>query len=154
MRTVRPRLDMSALINELCERDVPEIDWEKLAMDNSSVHDIYTGLKLDEEQVRAGRETEVKRMLEFEVYEEVNEEQARGKRIWNSAWLDSQKRPGLVRSRLVVNQVRGASKRGDVFAATPPVAAMHFIFVPCCIAWSWPLPGLVGCVGGILPRNN
>ena len=81
MRTVRPRLDMSALINELCERDVPEIDWEKLAMDNSSVYDIYTGLKLDGEQVRAGRETEVKRMLEFEVYEEVNEEQARGKRI-------------------------------------------------------------------------
>ena len=26
MRTVRPRLDMSALINELCERDVPEIN--------------------------------------------------------------------------------------------------------------------------------
>ena len=83
------------------------------------MYDIWTGLKLDEEQVRAGRETEVKRMLEFEVYEEVNEEQARGKRIWNSAWLNSQKRPGLVRSRLVVNQIRGASKREDVFAATP-----------------------------------
>ena len=123
MRTVRSRLDMSALINELCERDVPEIDWEKLAMDNSLAHDIYTALKLDEEQVRAGRETEVKRMLEFEVYEEVNEQQARGKRIWNSAWVDSQKRLGLVRSRLVVNQVRGASKREDVFAAT----AMCFI---------------------------
>ena len=39
MRTVRPRLDMSALINELCERNVPEIDWEKFAMDNSSVYD-------------------------------------------------------------------------------------------------------------------
>ena len=89
MRTVRPRMDMSALINELCERDVPEIDWEKLAMDNRSVCDIFlNGLKLDEELVRAGRETEVKRMLEFEVYEEVNEEQARGKRIWSSAWLD------------------------------------------------------------------
>ena len=111
MRTVRPRLDMSALINELCERDVPEIAWEKLVMDNSSVYDIYTGLTLDEEQVRPGRETEVKRMLEFEVYEEVNEEQARGKRIWNSAWLDSQKRPGLVRSRLVVNQVKQARRR-------------------------------------------
>ena len=91
-------------------------------MDNSSVYDIYTGLKLDEEQVRAGRETEVKRMLEFE---QVNEQQARGKRVWNSAWLDSLKRPGLV--RLVVNQVRGASKREDVFAATPPLAAMRFI---------------------------
>ena len=127
MRTVRPRLDTSALINELCKRDVPEIDWEKLAMDNSLLYDIYTGLKLDEEQVRAGRETEVKRMLEFEVCEEVNEEQARGKRIWNSAWLDSQKRPGLVRSTLVVNQVKDASKRGDVLAATPPLAAMRFI---------------------------
>ena len=128
MRTVRPNLDMSALLNELCERDVPEIDWEKLAMVNNSVYDIYTGLKLDEEQVRAGgRETEAKRMLEFEVYEEANEEQAHGKRIWNSVWLDSQKSPGLVRSRLVVNQVRGASMRGDVFAATPPLATMHFI---------------------------
>ena len=101
MRTVRPRLDTSALNNELCERDVPEIDREKLAMDNSSMYDIHTGLKLDEAQVRAGRETEVKqRMLEFEVYEEVNEERARGKKIWNTASLDSQKRPGPVRSRL------------------------------------------------------
>ena len=41
-RTVRPRLDMSALFSELCGRDVPEIDWEKLGEDNSnsSVFDI------------------------------------------------------------------------------------------------------------------
>ena len=44
-----------------------------------------TELKLDEEQVRVGREIVVKRMLEFEVYEEVDEQQARGKRIWNGA---------------------------------------------------------------------
>ena len=49
MRIVRPRLEMSALISELCERDVPEIDWEKLVADNDSVYDIYTGLKLDVE---------------------------------------------------------------------------------------------------------
>ena len=152
-RTVRPRLDMSVLISELCERDVPEIDWERLAMDNKSVYDIYTGLKLDEEQVRAGRETEVKRMLEFEVCEEVNEEQARGKRIWNSAWLDSQKRPGLARSRLVVNQVRGASKHEDVCGHTT-TCSDAFHFVSCCIAWSWPLPRLVGCVCSILPRSD
>ena len=28
--TVRPRLEMCAMISVLCERDVPEIDWEKL----------------------------------------------------------------------------------------------------------------------------
>ena len=52
---------MSALISELRERDVPAIDWEKLALDNSSVYDICTGLKLCEELVRAGREIEVKK---------------------------------------------------------------------------------------------
>ena len=153
-RTVDPRLEMSTLISELCERGVPEIDWEKFAVDCSSVYDIYTGLGLDEAQVKAGRETEVKSMLEFEVYEEVSEEQARGKRIWNSAWLDSQTRPGLVRSISVVNQVRGACMREDVFAASPPLAAMRFIFVPCCLAWSWPLPRLVGCVCGTLPCSD
>ena len=112
MRTVRSRLDMSALTNESCERDVPKIDWEMLALDDSSVYDIYTELKLDEEQVRAGRETEVQRMLEFEVWEEVNEEQACGKRIWNSAWLDSQKRPGLVMSRQwsIKSEVQASAK--------------------------------------------
>ena len=153
VRTVRPRLDMNALINELCER---EIDWEKLAMDNSSVYDIHTGLKLDEEQVRAGRETEVKRMLEFEVYEEVNEQLARGKRIWNSAWLDSQKRPGTRTSEVETesqSSQRCEKPRRCVCGHTT-TCSNAFHFVPCCIAWSWQLSRLVGCVGGILPRND
>ena len=49
--TVHPRLGMCTMISVLCKRDVAEIDWEKL--------------------VKAGRESEVKRMLEFELYEEV-----------------------------------------------------------------------------------
>ena len=40
-KTVRPRWDMSALIRELCERDVPGIDWAKVGENNSSVFDIY-----------------------------------------------------------------------------------------------------------------
>ena len=55
----------------------------------------------------------------------------------------------LVRSRLVVNQVRGACKREDVFAATTTTCSNAFCFVKSCIAWSWPLPRLVGCVCGI-----
>ena len=84
------------MISVLCERDVPEIGWEKL--------------------VKAGRESEVKRRLEFELYEEVSEELTSGKRRWNSAWLDSRKKSGVVRSALAVNQVRGACKCEDVFA--------------------------------------
>ena len=59
-RTVRARMDVSALISDLCERDLPEIDWEKLGENNSSVFDIYTGLEINEAQVKVGRETEVK----------------------------------------------------------------------------------------------
>ena len=40
--------------------------------------------------MKAGRESEAKQMLEFVLYEEVSEELTSGKRIWNSAWLDSQ----------------------------------------------------------------
>ena len=78
--TVRPRLGMCTMISVLSKRDVAEIDWEKL--------------------VKAGRESEVKRMLEFELYEEVSEELTSGKRIWNSAWLDSQEKSGVARSAL------------------------------------------------------
>ena len=90
------RLGICALISVLCERDVPEIDWEKL--------------------VKTGRESEVRRMLEFEMYDEVSEELTSGKRILNSASLDSQKKSGVARSALAANQVRGACKCEDVFA--------------------------------------
>ena len=63
--------------------------------------------------------------------EEAIEELARGKRIWNSAWLDSQKK---VRSRLVVNQVRNAK---TCLRPHTPLAAMRFHFVACCVSWSW-----------------
>ena len=60
-------------------------------------------------------------------YDQVYEEMARGKKSRNSAWLDAQKRPVLVRSRLVVKQVRRASKRKDVCAGTPPLEAMSIV---------------------------
>ena len=118
---------MNALVEDVCEQEVPDIDWDKLQQDSHNVYDIYTGAKLNEGQVRAGRETEVGRMLEFEVFEVVEEGIAAGHRVWNAGWLDSQKNESLVRSRLVVKQVRGADKREDVFAGTPPLAAMRYV---------------------------
>ena len=94
--TVRPRLGMCARISVLCKRDVAEIDWEKL--------------------VKAERESELKRMLEFELCEKVSEELTSGKRIWNSAWLDSQEKSGVARSAPAENQISGACQGDDVFA--------------------------------------
>ena len=62
-------------------------------------------------------------MLEFGMYEEVSGELTCG-------WLDSQKKVGLVSSRLVANKKkRGACERGDVIAATPPSSchALHLV---------------------------
>ena len=83
------------MISVLCERDVAVIDWEKL--------------------VKAGRESEVKRMLEFDLYEEISEELKSGKRIWNSAWLDSQEKSGVARLALAESQISGACQCDDVF---------------------------------------
>ena len=62
-----------------------------------------------EQRVKIGEETEMKRRWKHAVCEEVSEELARGKTIWNSTWLDS-RRPGLVRSRLGENRIGGACK--------------------------------------------
>ena len=94
--TVRARLGMCAMVSVLCKQDVPEIDWEKL--------------------VKAGHEPEVKPMLEFEMCEEVSEELTSGKRIWNSAWLDSQEKSGVARSAPAENQISGAWQCDDVVA--------------------------------------
>ena len=49
----------------------------------------------------------------------------RSKKSGNSAWLDTQKRPVLARSRLVVERVRRASKRQDVCTGTPSLKVMN-----------------------------
>ena len=95
---VRPRLGMCTIFSVLCKRDVAEIDWEKL--------------------VKADRESEVKRILELELYE-VSEELASGKRIWKSALLDSQEKSGVARSALAEDQTSGACQCDDVFAGEP-----------------------------------
>ena len=62
-------------------------------------------------------------------FDQVYEEMVRGKKSRNSTWLEAQKRPVLVRSRLVVKQVRRASKGKDVCTGTPPLEVMS-IAVP------------------------
>ena len=82
------------MISVLYKRDVAEIDWKKL--------------------VKAGRESEVKRMLEFKLYEEVSEELTSSERIWYGAWLQSQEKSGVARSAPAENQVSGACQCDDV----------------------------------------
>ena len=47
----------------------------------------------------------------------------------NSAWLDTEKRLVLVRSKLVFKQVRHASKRKDVCMGTPPLEVMSVVLL-------------------------
>ena len=56
----------------------------------------------------------------------------RDKSSRNSAWLDTQKRLVLVRSRMVVKQVRRASKRKDVCTGTPPLEVMSLVLPRTC----------------------
>ena len=148
-RTVRPRSDVSALNSELCERDVLEINWETLGEKNSSVFDIYTGLKIDEAPVKAGREIEAKRMLEFDVCDDVSEELANGKRFWHNTWLQQQKNgSGKVEIGGQPSPKCMQTRRRVCGHTTNCSDALHF--VACCVSWSWPLLRFVGCICGIV----
>ncbi|CAK0831695.1 unnamed protein product [Prorocentrum cordatum] len=123
----RAREVMSIMELEVCEESEIEIEWDRLTQHGKIYLDMYTGEALDPELVQKGRETKVKRMLEFGVFEEIDESEAVGKKIVNSDWKDSLKRDGLVRSRLVAQEVVKGDKREDVFAGAPPLSAMRYL---------------------------
>ena len=144
-RAFCPRLEMSTLISELCEGDVPEIDWEKLGEDNSSVFDIYTGLILDEAQVKAGRETEVKRMLEQCLCMRWSQ---RGTGSWQEnleqclAGLTEETGCGEVKTSGQIKQEVHASA---TTCLRPHHHLQHCVsFLLCSVSLSWPLLRLVG----------
>jgi hypothetical protein len=115
------------MIGAVCELEYPDIDWEQLGTDTDTTYDVYTGLPLDKQEIKQSRGLEVENMLQFGVFDEVDEASVGNHRIWNTGWLDHQKTATLVRSRLVAKQVRGASKREDVFAGTPPLGMMRYL---------------------------
>ena len=51
----------------------------------------------------------------------------RGKKSRNNTWLDTQKRPILVRSRLVAKPVRSADNGKDVCTGTSPLKVMNIV---------------------------
>ena len=107
----RGNIDVEMVIAAVCELEEPEIDWDQLGTDTDTTYDIYTGLPIDKAEIRQSRGLEVENMLAFEIFEEVEEASVGHHRVWGTGWLDHQKTPTLVRSRLVAKQVRGANKR-------------------------------------------
>ena len=130
---------MSALISELCERDVLEIVCEKLGENNNSVFDIYIALKIDEAPVKAGRETEAKRMLEVEVYDDVSEEVASGTRMWNNTLLDSQQNSGSGEVDTCGQPSPRCMQTRRRVCDHTTICTDELHLVACCVSWSWPL---------------
>ena len=111
-------------VSELGLMDDMELVPEKV------VDDAKTGEELPLEEMRKGRMLELNRMAEFQVYEDVDEQQAWGKETVGSKWLDEWKLledgTWAVRSRLVATQV-AYEKRDDAFAATPPLKGTRIL---------------------------
>ena len=95
--------------------------------DGALYRDYYTFEKLDPVMVRKARELEVARMIEFKVMIDVEEKSATDGKVVSCSWIDHLKRPDLVRSRLVAQEVVKGKKREDVFAGTPPLAALRLL---------------------------
>ena len=58
---------------------------------------------------------------------DVEEKSAIDGKVVSCNWIDHLKRPDLVRSRLVAQEVVKGKKREDVFAGTPPLAAFRLL---------------------------
>lgn len=114
----------------LSEMDICELGWEDELdlVPEAGVYGYLSGQKLPLEEVRKGRQTEVTKMAQFGVTEDVPESDAFGKEKISSKWLDGWEKlqggPWVIRSRLVGTQV-AYEKRNDAFAATPPLKGVR-----------------------------
>jgi hypothetical protein len=88
---------------------------------------------LDPEQVKAGRALELQRLREFGVYTAVPRSEA--DRVVSTRWVEVQKAPGLVRSRLVAKDF-AVEKREDLFAATPGLVATRLALAVLADRWA------------------
>ncbi|CAK0862147.1 unnamed protein product, partial [Prorocentrum cordatum] len=88
-----------------------------------------SGRKLDLSLVRQGREKEHRQMGEFQVFDRVLENFAKGKRV-RGKWVDDERYDDdgreSVRSRCVAMQFAW-DVRGDTFAGAPPLAAFRLV---------------------------
>ncbi len=48
-------MSLSALVADVCEQEDPDVDWEKLVAGSGNVYDIYTGMRLDKDEVAKDR---------------------------------------------------------------------------------------------------
>ena len=81
--------------------------------------------KFPEDELKAGRELELRNMLNFDAFDLV-EELPPGKHAYDMVWVDEW-RGDRVRSRLCVRQFKVEGLRDDLFAGTPDTFFITFL---------------------------
>ena len=105
-----------AAVNKLlC--DTPSVD---LSRDRTALSG-----KFPEDELKAGRELELRNMLNFDAFELV-EELPPGKHAYDMVWVDEW-RGDRVRSRLCVPQFKAEGLRYDLFAGTPDTFFIKYL---------------------------
>ena len=107
-----------AAVNKLfC--DMPSVDLSRDRTARSG--------KFPENELRAGRELELRNMLNFDAFELVNE-LLPGKYAYDMVWVDEW-RGDRVRSRLCVRQLKAEGLRNDLFAGTLDAFFIKYLLV-------------------------
>ena len=105
-----------AAVNEiLCDTPSADLSQDRTAQSG----------KFPEDEVKAGRELELKIMSNFDAFESV-EELPPGKCAYDMVWVDEW-RGDRVRSRLCVRQFRTEGLRDDLFARTPDTFFIKYL---------------------------
>jgi hypothetical protein len=111
-----------------------------LTIEGPPWYDEYTGLELPEQEVDKAMEKEMTSLAKFEVKTEVpvcEMEQDEDAVLVPSRWLIHRKATGIVKVRLVAQQVNDGSLQ-DTFAATPSSVGQRFLLLKAAEC-GWPV---------------
>lgn len=122
------------IISELSDRGIEVDSIDEILPETHKMYGELSGRLLPRELVVKGRETECKRMLEFRVYIEVPEEEAKGHKVIGCRWVQDMKAGDdgveFVRARLVAQQV-ATGRLDEAFAPAPPLKVVRLIISLC-----------------------
>ena len=111
---------VGALYTPVLEPEDPDVDEE-------AVEEVLEVQPLSEEERLAGRTAELAKMDTFKTYTPVEKEEAMGKLVLDSTWVETRKPTGEAKCRYCLREFKSNSFRDDVYAVATTSATSKMI---------------------------
>ena len=127
----RARLDVGSLRGDTVDERDQAMKTVVGALNSPHESDDYL-VPITKDELAEAHAQEFHMLRDFDVFEEVDEDETKGHKVITSRWVDRRKPGGDVRARLCAREFAHKDDRLDVYASTPSGVASRIIDAIAC----------------------